>query len=80
MFESSTGYKILRGRAVVARKAHNLEVVGSSPAPATKKKFEKISKLFRIVGYKVSSLKNRFSFKRRKLINDSRHEVSHIKP
>ena len=40
VFESSTGYKkdILRGRAVVARKAHNLEVVGSSPAPATKEK------------------------------------------
>ena len=24
-----------RGRAVVARKAHNLEVVGSNPTPAT---------------------------------------------
>ncbi len=24
-----------RGRAVVARQAHNLEVVGSSPTPAT---------------------------------------------
>ena len=29
--------KIVRGRAVVARRAHNPEVVGSSPAPATKK-------------------------------------------
>ena len=28
----------LRGRAVVARRAHNPEVAGSSPAPATKKK------------------------------------------
>ena len=37
VFESSTGYKISRGRAVVARKAHNLEVIGSSPVPATKK-------------------------------------------
>lgn len=27
---------LLRGRAVVARKAHNLEVAGSIPAPATK--------------------------------------------
>ena len=26
---------ILRGRAVVARRAHNPEVAGSSPAPAT---------------------------------------------
>ena len=26
----------LRGRAVVARRAHNPEVAGSSPAPATK--------------------------------------------
>ena len=26
----------LRGRALVARQAHNLEVVGSIPAPATK--------------------------------------------
>ena len=28
--------KTVRGRAVVARRAHNPEVVGSSPAPATK--------------------------------------------
>ena len=28
----------LRGRAVVARRAHNPEVAGSSPAPATKSK------------------------------------------
>ena len=27
----------VRGRAVVARRAHNQEVVGSSPAPATSK-------------------------------------------
>ncbi len=27
---------ILWGRAVVARKAHNLEAVGSNPSPATK--------------------------------------------
>ncbi len=27
-----------RGRAVVAREAHNLEVAGSNPVPATKKK------------------------------------------
>ena len=26
----------LRGRAVVARRAHNPEVVGSNPSPATK--------------------------------------------
>ncbi len=26
-----------RGRVTVARKAHNLEVVGSTPTPATKK-------------------------------------------
>ena len=47
----------LRDRAEVARKAHNLEVIGSSPVPATKKKNESFSKLFRNVGYKVSSLK-----------------------
>ena len=29
---------ILRGGAVVARRAHNPKVVGSSPAPATRKK------------------------------------------
>ena len=29
--------KILRGRAEVARWAHNPKVVGSNPAPATKK-------------------------------------------
>ena len=28
----------VRGRAVVARRAHNPEVVGSNPAPATKEK------------------------------------------
>ena len=27
----------MRGRAVAARRAHNPEVAGSSPAPATKK-------------------------------------------
>ncbi len=27
-----------RGRAVAARQAHNLEVAGSNPAPATKKR------------------------------------------
>lgn len=31
-------YEISRGGAVVARQAHNLEVVGSNPASATKKK------------------------------------------
>ena len=30
----------VRGRAEVARRAHNPEVVGSSPAPATKEKRE----------------------------------------
>ena len=30
--------KIERGRAEVARQAHNLKVVGSNPTPATKKK------------------------------------------
>ena len=30
----------VRGRAEVARRAHNPEVVGSSPAPATKAKRE----------------------------------------
>lgn len=37
-FESTSIHKILRDGAVVARKAHNLEVGGSSPSPATKKK------------------------------------------
>ena len=37
--------QILRGRAVVARKAHNLEVGGSNPSPATKLCFV-ILKLF----------------------------------
>ena len=31
----TTEMKLLRGRAVVAHKAHNLEVAGSTPAPAT---------------------------------------------
>ena len=39
----------MRDRAVVARKAHNLEVVSSSLAPATKKK----------TGLKSRQLKNR---------------------
>ena len=34
----NTKRNILRGGAVVARKAHNLEVVGSIPTPATRKK------------------------------------------
>ena len=33
--------KRVRGRAVVARRAHNPEVVGSNPAPATKMKRRK---------------------------------------
>ena len=38
---------IVRGRAVVARRAHNPEGVGSSPAPATKRKpFAKFAKGF----------------------------------
>ena len=32
----------LRGRAVVARRAHNPEVAGSSPAPATKQKCDSL--------------------------------------
>ncbi len=28
-------YRISRGGEVVSRKAHNLEIVGSNPAPAT---------------------------------------------
>jgi hypothetical protein len=32
--------KILRGGAVAARKAHNLEVAGSNPVPATKNKIK----------------------------------------
>ncbi len=28
----------MRGRAVVARRAHNPEVIGSNPVPATKNK------------------------------------------
>lgn len=36
-FDSLLGHKvILRGRAVVARQAHNLKVVGATPTPATK--------------------------------------------
>ena len=30
---------ITRGRAVAARRAHNPEVVGSNPTPATKNEF-----------------------------------------
>ena len=33
----------MRGRAVAARRAHNPEVAGSSPAPATKKDTFKVS-------------------------------------
>ncbi len=33
----------LRGRAAVARRAHNPEVVGSNPTPATLKDAEKAS-------------------------------------
>ena len=34
---------IVRGRAVVARRAHNPEVAGSSPAPATEKNFRQVA-------------------------------------
>ncbi len=37
---------LMRGRAVVARRAHNLEVLGSNPSPATKKKVTHTSGLF----------------------------------
>ncbi len=36
----------MRGRAVAARRAHNPEVAGSSPAPATQKGTFKVSFLF----------------------------------
>ena len=36
-FDSPTGYESRDG-AVVARRAHNPKVAGSSPAPATKRK------------------------------------------
>ena len=38
----------MRGGAEVARRAHNPKVVGSSPAPATKKKAEELSSAFLI--------------------------------
>ena len=38
--------KTSRSRAVVARRAHNPEVVGSSPASATKKQIRNIPNLF----------------------------------
>ncbi len=37
---------ILRGGAVVARRAHNPKVVGSNPAPATKRKGASTGTLF----------------------------------
>ena len=40
---------ISRGGAVVARQAHNLEVVGSNPASATKRKAIEISIAFVIL-------------------------------
>ena len=36
--ESVNTLSTSRGRAVAARQAHNLEVAGSNPAPATKKR------------------------------------------
>jgi hypothetical protein len=43
---------ILWGRAVVARKAHNLEAVGSNPSPATNKKiFVKILGILKNISY-----------------------------
>ena len=45
-------YLIAGWSSPVARQAHNLKVVGSNPAPATKEKqgFEKILKAFYFVG------------------------------
>lgn len=37
-FPSTNRQIITRGRAVAARQAHNLEVAGSNPAPATRVK------------------------------------------
>ena len=43
---------ILWGRAVVARKAHNLEAVGSNPSPATNKKiFVKVFGILKNISY-----------------------------
>ena len=50
MSDKILGLKTMRGRAVAARRAHNPEVPGSSPGPAT----EKLSKIARLV--KMSSL------------------------
>ena len=38
----------MRGRAVAARRAHNPEVAGSSPAPATEKGTLKVSFLLKV--------------------------------
>ena len=46
---------ILRGRAVVARRAHNPEVAGSSPAPATRRCDLLTSHIFFFVHYFFSS-------------------------
>ena len=40
-----------RGRAVAARQAHNLEVAGSNPAPATKSLFKVTSVTFLLLTY-----------------------------
>ena len=37
---------LMRGRAVVARRAHNPEVLGSNPSPATKKRSPKVVAFF----------------------------------
>jgi hypothetical protein len=54
---------ILWGRAVVARKAHNLEAVGSNPSPATNKKIfvkilgslKKFSYLYKVIMVEASN-------------------------
>ena len=39
-------YQTLRGGAVVARQAHNLKAVGSIPAPATNRIFNRLKRRF----------------------------------
>ena len=43
---AEAGNNIVRGRAEVARRAHNPEVVGSNPAPATKEEKQDIKFCF----------------------------------
>ena len=49
----------VRGRAEVARRAHNPEVVGSSPAPATKEKRE-LKAGFSLLFFELGRIKSPF--------------------